>query len=109
MSSVLISALVVRFLTRRFIGDYERNAGEKLSSITVCVCGLKRVYKIVVLKLILLPVCACAGNLYSREVQVDGEQVTIQVQDTPGVEVRSSFSPLQLSSDRKQISLFSVV
>uniref|UniRef100_A0A4W6EEF2 small monomeric GTPase n=1 Tax=Lates calcarifer TaxID=8187 RepID=A0A4W6EEF2_LATCA len=42
-------ALVVRFLTRRFIGDYERNA----------------------------------GNLYSREVQVDGEQVTIQVQDTP--------------------------
>lgn len=29
----------------------------------------------------------CAGNLYSREVQVDGEQVTIQVQDTPGAEV----------------------
>lgn len=24
----LIIALVVRFLTRRFIGDYERNAGE---------------------------------------------------------------------------------
>ncbi|KAJ0065274.1 hypothetical protein NL108_006991, partial [Boleophthalmus pectinirostris] len=44
--------LVVRFLTKRFIGDYERNA----------------------------------GNLYSREVQVDGDQVTIQVQDTPGVE-----------------------
>lgn len=32
----------------------------------------------------------CAGNLYSREVQVDGEQVTIQVQDTPGAEVRAS-------------------
>lgn len=47
------TALVVRFLTRRFIGDYERNA----------------------------------GNLYSREVQVDAEQVTIQVQDTPGVEM----------------------
>ncbi|CAN9501003.1 unnamed protein product [Ophioblennius macclurei] len=47
------TALVVRFLTRRFIGDYERNA----------------------------------GSLYSREVQVDGEQVTIQVQDTPGVEM----------------------
>ncbi|KAM8873619.1 ras-like protein family member 11B [Spinachia spinachia] len=47
------TALVVRFLTRRFIGDYERNA----------------------------------GNLYSREVQVDREQVTIQVQDTPGVEM----------------------
>ncbi|TNM87538.1 hypothetical protein fugu_005759 [Takifugu bimaculatus] len=52
-SGVGKTALVVRFLTRRFIGDYERNA----------------------------------GNLYSREVQVDGEQVTIQVQDTPGVEV----------------------
>ncbi|XP_061634335.1 ras-like protein family member 11B [Phyllopteryx taeniolatus] len=47
------TALVVRFLTRRFIGDYERNA----------------------------------GNLYSREVQVDGEQVSLQVQDTPGVEM----------------------
>ncbi|KAM9831165.1 ras-like protein family member 11B [Neosynchiropus ocellatus] len=47
------TALVVRFLTRRFIGDYERNA----------------------------------GDLYSREVQVDGDQVTIQVQDTPGVEM----------------------
>ncbi|XP_020499440.1 ras-like protein family member 11B [Labrus bergylta] len=52
-SGVGKTALVVRFLTRRFIGDYERNA----------------------------------GNLYSREVQVDSEQVTIQVQDTPGVEM----------------------
>lgn len=32
----------------------------------------------------------CAGNLYSREVQVDGEQVIIQVQDTPGAEVGDS-------------------
>lgn len=55
-SGVGKTALVVRFLTRRFIGDYERNA----------------------------------GNLYSREVQVDGgEQVAIQVQDTPGVDVSS--------------------
>ncbi|XP_068599699.1 ras-like protein family member 11B [Brachionichthys hirsutus] len=52
-SGVGKTALVVRFLTRRFIGDYERNA----------------------------------GNLYSREVKVDSEQVTIQVQDTPGVEL----------------------
>uniref|UniRef100_G3PMF1 small monomeric GTPase n=1 Tax=Gasterosteus aculeatus TaxID=69293 RepID=G3PMF1_GASAC len=65
-SGVGKTALVVRFLTRRFIGDYERNA----------------------------------GNLYSREVQVDGEQVTIQVQDTPGVEVRSaSQSNLKILSD----------
>lgn len=35
----------------------------------------------------------CAGNLYSREVQVDREQVTIQVQDTPSVEVRSVLPP----------------
>lgn len=53
-----LPALVVRFLTRRFIGDYERNA----------------------------------GNLYSREVQVDGEQAAIQVQDTPGVDVSSLFA-----------------
>lgn len=26
------------------------------------------------------------GTLYSREVQVDGEQVAIQVQDTPGLD-----------------------
>lgn len=42
---------------------------------------------------------ACAGNLYSREVQVDGDQVTIQVQDTPSVEVRLLI-PLQ--TDRKE-------
>ncbi|KAL4635452.1 ras-like protein family member 11B [Arapaima gigas] len=50
-SGVGKTALVVRFLTRRFIGDYERNA----------------------------------GSLYCREIQVDGEQVAIQVQDTPGL------------------------
>ncbi|CAL8309415.1 unnamed protein product [Lota lota] len=55
-SGVGKTALVVRFLTRRFIGDYERNA----------------------------------GNLYSREVQVDGEQVAVQVQDTPGVEMTNN-------------------
>ncbi|XP_040823010.1 ras-like protein family member 11B [Ochotona curzoniae] len=52
-SGVGKTALVVRFLTKRFIGDYERNA----------------------------------GNLYSRQVQVDGETLAIQVQDTPGVQV----------------------
>ncbi|XP_019381406.1 PREDICTED: ras-like protein family member 11B [Gavialis gangeticus] len=46
-------ALVVRFLTRRFIGDYERNA----------------------------------GNLYSRQIQLDGETLAIQVQDTPGIQI----------------------
>nr|XP_006002329.2 PREDICTED: ras-like protein family member 11B [Latimeria chalumnae] len=52
-SGVGKTALVVRFLTRRFIGDYERNA----------------------------------GTLYSRQVNLDGEQLAIQVQDTPGVQV----------------------
>ncbi|XP_059354793.1 ras-like protein family member 11B [Carassius carassius] len=55
-SGVGKTALVVRFLTKRFIGDYERNV----------------------------------GNLYNREVQIDGEQVAIQVQDTPGVEVNTN-------------------
>ncbi|XP_007257097.2 ras-like protein family member 11B [Astyanax mexicanus] len=55
-SGVGKTALVVRFLTKRFIGDYERNA----------------------------------GNLYSREVQLDGDQVAIQVQDTPGVQVNAN-------------------
>ncbi|XP_032812391.1 ras-like protein family member 11A [Petromyzon marinus] len=47
------TALVVRFLTKRFIGDYEANT----------------------------------GNLYTRHVQVDGEQLLLQMQDTPGVQV----------------------
>ncbi|XP_051952193.1 ras-like protein family member 11B isoform X1 [Xyrauchen texanus] len=55
-SGVGKTALVVRFLTKRFIGDYERNV----------------------------------GNLYSREVQIDGEQVAIQVQDTPGVQMNGN-------------------
>ncbi|XP_071980514.1 ras-like protein family member 11B [Engystomops pustulosus] len=52
-SGVGKTALVVRFLTKRFIGDYERNA----------------------------------GNLYSRQVQIDGMTLAIQVQDTPGVQL----------------------
>ncbi|XP_073512986.1 ras-like protein family member 11B [Phyllobates terribilis] len=53
-SGVGKTALVVRFLTKRFIGDYERNA----------------------------------GNLYSRQVQIDGMTLAIQVQDTPGVQLQ---------------------
>ncbi|KAM3831673.1 ras-like protein family member 11B [Vipera latastei] len=52
-SGVGKTALVVRFLTKRFIGDYERNA----------------------------------GNLYSRQIEIDGELFAIQVQDTPGVQM----------------------
>ncbi|XP_063166639.1 ras-like protein family member 11B [Candoia aspera] len=53
-SGVGKTALVVRFLTKRFIGDYERNA----------------------------------GNLYSRQIEIDGEVFAIQVQDTPGVQMQ---------------------
>ncbi|XP_050757674.1 ras-like protein family member 11A-like isoform X2 [Gymnogyps californianus] len=48
-SSVGKTALVVRFLTKRFIGDYEANT----------------------------------GALYSRKFTIDGEQISLQVQDTP--------------------------
>ncbi|XP_069496062.1 ras-like protein family member 11A [Ambystoma mexicanum] len=58
-NSVGKTAMIVRFLTRRFIGDYESNT----------------------------------GNLYSRLVHVEGEQVSLQIQDTPGcVQVQEDFS-----------------
>ncbi|XP_050820663.1 ras-like protein family member 11A-like isoform X1 [Gopherus flavomarginatus] len=50
-SNVGKTALVVRFLTKRFIGDYEANT----------------------------------GALYSRKFTIDGEQISLQVQDTPFV------------------------
>ncbi|XP_053555186.1 ras-like protein family member 11A-like [Bombina bombina] len=50
-SGVGKTALIVRFLTKRFIGDYEANT----------------------------------GALYSRKVTIDGEQISLQVQDTPFV------------------------
>nr|XP_033802203.1 ras-like protein family member 11A-like [Geotrypetes seraphini] len=49
--SVGKTALIVRFLTKRFIGDYEANT----------------------------------GALYSRKFIVDGEQISLQIQDTPFV------------------------
>ncbi|XP_051018863.1 ras-like protein family member 11A [Acomys russatus] len=44
------SAMIVRFLTKRFIGDYEPNT----------------------------------GKLYSRLVYVEGDQLSLHIQDTPG-------------------------
>ncbi|KAL2305192.1 hypothetical protein Nmel_007168 [Mimus melanotis] len=73
-SGVGKTALVVRFLTRRFIGDYERNAAE--------VTFLCRVVTVLVNLLVFL-----SGNLYSRHIQVDGEMLAIQVQDTPGIQI----------------------
>ncbi|XP_017326975.1 ras-like protein family member 11A-like [Ictalurus punctatus] len=53
-SNVGKTALIVRFLTKRFIGDYEANT----------------------------------GALYSRKINLDGEQVSLQVQDTPCVSLQ---------------------
>ncbi|XP_053714506.1 ras-like protein family member 11A-like isoform X2 [Synchiropus splendidus] len=50
-SNVGKTALIVRFLTKRFIGDYEANT----------------------------------GALYSRKVTLEGEEVSLQIQDTPCV------------------------
>lgn len=53
------SAMIVRFLTKRFIGDYEPNT----------------------------------GKLYSRLVCVEGDQLSLQIQDTPGgIQVRTARS-----------------
>ena len=40
-----------------------------------------------------------SGNLYSRHIQIDGEMLAIQVQDTPGVQVSS----MQPCSSPKQL------
>ncbi|XP_028692979.2 ras-like protein family member 11A isoform X1 [Macaca mulatta] len=51
------AAMIVRFLTKRFIGDYEPNT----------------------------------GKLYSRLVYVEGDQLSLQIQDTPGgVQIQDS-------------------
>uniref|UniRef100_A0A6Q2WYX2 small monomeric GTPase n=1 Tax=Esox lucius TaxID=8010 RepID=A0A6Q2WYX2_ESOLU len=57
-SNVGKTALIVRFLTKRFIGDYEANT----------------------------------GALYSRKISIDGEQVSLQVQDTPCVSLQVDLS-----------------
>ncbi|XP_066478297.1 ras-like protein family member 11A [Tiliqua scincoides] len=55
------SAMIVRYLTRRFIGDYEPNT----------------------------------GNLYSRLVPVEGDQMFLQIQDTPGcIEVQEDVAQM---------------
>uniref|UniRef100_A0A3B5LVD8 small monomeric GTPase n=1 Tax=Xiphophorus couchianus TaxID=32473 RepID=A0A3B5LVD8_9TELE len=51
-------SLIVRFLTKRFIGDYEANT----------------------------------GALYSRKVTMDGEEVSLQIQDTPCVALQVNLS-----------------
>ncbi|XP_005993006.1 ras-like protein family member 11A [Latimeria chalumnae] len=59
-SGVGKTAMIVRFLTKRFIGDYESNT----------------------------------GNLYSRLVHVEGEQLSLQIQDTPCIQVQGECARL---------------
>ncbi|XP_009883327.1 PREDICTED: ras-like protein family member 11B [Charadrius vociferus] len=49
-------------------------------------CPGKRAVR-VTLRLRSPPEFALCGNLYSRHIQVDGEMLAIQVQDTPGVQI----------------------
>ncbi|XP_004715279.1 ras-like protein family member 11A isoform X1 [Echinops telfairi] len=61
------SAMIVRFLTKRFIGDYEANT----------------------------------GKLYSRLVSVEGDQMSLQIQDTPGcIQVHDNLAQLADSLSR---------
>ncbi|KAJ3585075.1 hypothetical protein NHX12_013797 [Muraenolepis orangiensis] len=59
-SNVGKTALIVRFLTKRFIGDYEANT----------------------------------GALYSRKLSLEGEEVSLQVQDTPCVALQDDVEGL---------------
>ncbi|CAJ0942155.1 unnamed protein product [Ranitomeya imitator] len=69
-SSVGKTAMIVRFLTKRFIGDYETNT----------------------------------GNLYSRLVSVDGEHMSVQIQDTPVVYNSRIVAFVQMDDDISQVA-----
>ncbi|NXX70408.1 RSLBA protein, partial [Spizella passerina] len=70
------SAMIVRFLTKRFIGDYEPNTGEA--------GGARRGRARRVPRPPALTALCSTGNLYSRLVHLDGDHVAVQIQDTPG-------------------------
>ncbi|NWU64811.1 RSLBA protein, partial [Pterocles burchelli] len=67
------SAMIVRFLTKRFIGDYEPNTGEAAGG------GARRGSA----RPWLTGLCS-PGSLYSRLVHLEGDRVAVQIQDTPG-------------------------
>ncbi|NWW62242.1 RSLBA protein, partial [Ifrita kowaldi] len=72
-AALCVSAVIVRFLTKRFIGDYEPNTGEEGGG--GAGRGEPRVRRLTAL-------CS-PGNLYSRLVHLDGDHVAVQIQDTP--------------------------
>ncbi|KAI3376145.1 hypothetical protein L3Q82_016672 [Scortum barcoo] len=99
-SNVGKTALIVRFLTKRFIGDYEANTGEfqavrqkhpaeintfadsffRCRSPTIDPFMHPSIHSSVHPSLSL-----STGALYSRKVTLDGEEVSLQIQDTPCV------------------------
>uniref|UniRef100_A0A3Q2PXA2 small monomeric GTPase n=1 Tax=Fundulus heteroclitus TaxID=8078 RepID=A0A3Q2PXA2_FUNHE len=82
-SNVGKTALIVRFLTKRFIGDYEANTGEFFLHLTA---SISRMDPVIPAHSSLRPdLFVSAGALYSRKVTMDGEEVSLQIQDTPCV------------------------
>lgn len=78
-----VSAMIVRFLTKRFIGDYEPNTGE---------AGGGRRARAARPRVRRLTALCSAGSLYSRLVHLDGDHLAVQIQDTPGcIQVRRCF------------------
>lgn len=85
--------MIVRFLTKRFIGDYEPNTGEWGGHGGDGRAGMDR--RVPVRRLTALP---SPGNLYSRLVRLDGDHVAVQIQDTPGcIQVRRCFGSIHSS------------
>lgn len=104
----LFAALIVRFLTKRFIGDYEANTGEFLpipvsafsNWLTVKVLGSGANTLLIRLPDYPPPLLSLsAGALYSRKVTLDGEEVSLQIQDTPCVALQVTFGWKRDSSD----------
>ncbi|NXW19806.1 RSLBA protein, partial [Circaetus pectoralis] len=71
------SAMIVRFLTKRFIGDYEPNTGEAAG-------GRRGAAGTPAAAAWCLTALCSPGNLYSRLVRLEGDHVAVQIQDTPG-------------------------
>lgn len=96
---VSLLALIVRFLTKRFIGDYEANTGEFLY-INVCTV-LEKKNPLSSHSSVRLNLSVSTGALYSRKVTLDGEEVSLQIQDTPCVALQVNRETAAMQSPRR--------